>query len=246
MAAPGSRETLIKRTALAVGFSTVGIAPVSPCSTSHRIFEKWLQEGRHADMHFLSRWARRRDNNQLLLKGAKSAICVGLNYYSRRVEANESISGSEGTGVVSIYAHGRDYHAVMGDMLASLALRLRSIFPSFNTVSCVDTKPLSDRTMAILAGMAWPGKNTNVISPQFGSWIFLGSLLTNLTLEPDEPLQSECGDCTLCIDSCPTGAIEERSGVDARKCISYLTVEKRGAIAYKMQRPIGLNVFGCD
>ena len=241
-----SRENLIKNIAHGIGFSTVGIAALVTCDESNRIFNKWLQDCKHGEMHFLSRWKDKRKDPQLLFRRAKSAICVGLNYYSTSVITNQNIDGSKGKGVFSIYSRGRDYHTVMGEMLSMLSSKLEGIFPSIKTLSCVDTKPVSDRTLAVLSGIAWLGKNSNVISPEFGSWIFLGSLLTDLELEADTPLQSKCGDCTICIDSCPPGAIEEGCIIDAGKCISYLTVEKRGEIAGKTQTTIGINVYGCD
>jgi epoxyqueuosine reductase len=236
----------IKNAATGIGFSAVGIAPLSPCKESDRIFAEWLREGKHGEMRFLAGWSEKRKNPQLLLPGAKSAICVGLNYYSESVITNEENDGREGKGVFSIYSRTRDYHSLMGEMLSSLAGELRALHPSIKTVSCVDTKPVSDRTLALQSGIAWLGKNTNVISPEFGSWLFLGSLLTDAELPPDEPLESRCGDCTACIDACPAGAIEEGCVIDARKCISYLTVEKRGDIAPELRESVGINVFGCD
>jgi len=241
-----SREDLIKQIAFEIGFSAVGIASITPCRESERIFDDWLRGRKHADMQYLARWREKRKNPQLFLPGAKSAVCVGLNYYSPSAAVNENDALAGGRGVFSIYAHGRDYHTVLGGMLSILAKRLRELFPSIETTACVDTRPVSDRTLALLSGIAWLGKNTNVISPEFGSWIFLGSLLTDLELAADAPLGSLCGDCTLCIDSCPAGAIEEGFIIDARKCISYQTVEKRGEIPLEEHRAIGMNVFGCD
>jgi epoxyqueuosine reductase len=241
-----SREEMIKKIARGIGFSAVGIAALVPCDESNRIFNKWLQDSKHGEMRFLSRWKEKRKNPQLLLPNAKSAICVGLNYYSPSVITNRNIDGSKGKGIFSIYSHGRDYHTVMEEMLSTLSSKLEGLFPSIKTLACVDTKPVSDRTLAILSGIAWLGKNSNVISPEFGSWIFLGSLLTDLELEADAPLESKCGDCTICIDSCPAGTIEEGCIIDAGKCISYLTVEKRGEIAPWMHKTIGINVYGCD
>lgn len=246
MPSADSRAAQIKKIACEIGFSTVGIASLIPCKESERIFTKWLREKKHGEMRYLSGWREKRRNPELILHGAKSAICVGLNYYSQSVASNDVNKRGEGKGLFSIYSHGRDYHSLMGEMLSKLAYELEGLFPSIETLSCVDTKPVSDRTLAILSGIAWQGKNTMAISPEFGSWIFLGSLITDQDLQADTQLGCQCGDCTLCIDSCPAGAIEEGFIIDARKCVSYLTVEKRGEIAADMRKQIGINVFGCD
>jgi epoxyqueuosine reductase len=241
-----SRENLIKKIAYDIGFSSVGIASPVRCDESDRMFDKWLREQKHGEMYYLSTWGDKRKHPELLFDGVKSAICVGLNYYSRSVITNDKNDGAGGRGNFSIHAHGRDYHSVLEGMLSALSSRLQQFLPSIRTLACVDTKPVSDRTLAILAGIAWLGKNTNVISPEYGSWIFLGSLLTDLELDSDTPLETECNDCTICIDSCPSGAIVEGYTIDAGKCISYLTIEKHGTIPDQMHKTLGINVYGCD
>ena len=131
-------------------------------------------------------------------------------------------------------------------MLAELERRLKDFFPRMESVVCVDTQPISERDMALRAGIAWLGKNTMAISPEFGSWIFLGELITNLELVVDVPLRTLCGSCTRCMDVCPTGALDEAYFLDATKCISYLTIEKRGEIPAEFHRSIADNLFGCD
>ncbi len=243
---PDSLEAQIKKAAYEIGFSHVGIAAVSQHTLSNNIFEKWLDEGKHGEMSFLSRWRERRRDPGVLLEDAKSAICVAVNYYTESLGRNREIDGSDGRGIFSIYAHGRDYHNVLGEMLSTLDVRLKSYFPQVKTIACVDTKPVSDRTFAIRSGIAWLGKNTNVISPRYGSWIFLGELITDLELEPDSLVESQCGSCTICIESCPTGALSDEYILDARRCISYLTIGKRGDIPKEFHEPIGLSVYGCD
>ena len=152
----------------------------------------------------------------------------------------------DGRGRFSIYVHGEDYHAVMQRMLADLERRVRDAFPGAGTFACCDIQPVSDRSLAVRSGIAWLGKNTNVISPRFGSWIFLGELLTTLDLAPDAPLETLCAGCTKCIDACPTGALNTPFILDARRCISYLTIEKRGDIAPELASRIGVDVYGCD
>jgi epoxyqueuosine reductase len=241
-----TREERVKSIALEVGFSLVGITNVSPHPISNEANDRWLDAGMHGDMAYLLRHRERRRDPSQLFGGARSAICVGLNYYQETERFQRDTDGSDGRGVFSAYAHGRDYHPVMEEMLDRLSVRLAEYYPDLRTYACVDTKPISDRTMAIRAGIAWLGKNSSVISPRYGSWIFLGELITNLDLEPDTPLETLCGKCTKCLDACPTGALDDLFVVDARKCISYLTIEKRGEIPEVLHDNIGLHVYGCD
>jgi epoxyqueuosine reductase len=243
---PGEREKRIKLLARQVGFSIVGIAGLEPHEKSNRVYERWLANGMDGEMSYLHRHQEKRRDPRSLLPGARSAICVGLNYYQDNEKTQPNQNRSDGRGVFSIYVHGEDYHEKMDDMLADLEARLRSSFPAIKATRCVDVKPISDRAMAIRSGIGWLGKNTSVISPEYGSWVFLGELLTDLDLEPDVPLETLCAGCTKCIDVCPTGALDEPFLLDANKCISYLTVEKRGEIAADLQPKIGMNVYGCD
>jgi len=241
-----TREDNIKSLALEVGFSVVGIAGVSPHDQANDVYDAWLAAGMHGGMSYLVRHREQRSNPSSLLDGSRSAICVGLNYYQEIEREQRGADGSRGRGVFSIYAHGRDYHNVMAEMLASLDEGFKRLYPGARTLACVDTKPVSDRALAIRSGLAWLGKNSSAISPRFGSWIFLGELLTDLELDPDPPLETLCGKCTKCIDSCPTGALDEPFVVDARKCISYLTIEERGDIPADLENRIGVHVYGCD
>jgi epoxyqueuosine reductase len=242
----GTPEELVKQVALDVGFSVAGVARVDPHERTNRVFERWLAEGRHGEMAWLDRHAQKRADPGSLLPGAKSAICVGLNYYQEIEREQRLMNGSDGRGVFSIYVHGEDYHAVMDRMLNTLAARISEAFPGVRTFSCCDIHPISDRAMALRSGIAWLGKNTAAISPEYGSWIFLGELITTLRLRPDEPLETLCGSCTRCIDACPAGALDTPFVLDANKCISYLTIEKRGDIPSESHGPIGLDVYGCD
>jgi epoxyqueuosine reductase len=197
-------------------------------------------------MAWLERHAPMREDPGSLLDGARSAICVALNYYQDIEEQQRDADGSDGRGTFSIYVHGEDYHRVMERMLADLEARLRGHFPDMRAFACADIQPISDRAMALRAGIAWLGKNTFAITPGHGTWVFLGELLTDLDLAPDPPLETLCGSCTRCIDACPTGALDTPFVLDANKCISYLTIEKRGDIPSESHGPIGLDVYGCD
>ena len=233
-----STEALVKNTAREIGLSEVGIAGIQPTSQSTAVYDRWIADGKHGDMRYLSGGRNKRHDPGVLLDGARSAVCVALNYHSERAARHE--------GGIAMYAHGPDYHVVLRDMLEELKTRLLAFFPDMRSVVCVDTEPISERDFAVRAGIAWLGKNTCVISKTYGSWIFLGELITDLDLAADQPLESMCGTCTKCIDVCPTGALEDAFSLDATKCISYLTIEKRGEIPEASHRAIGGNVYGCD
>ncbi len=239
-------EEIVKNIALDVGFSLVGIASLEPEPRSTRRFARWLDAGMHGEMGYLERHRPLREDATSLLPNARSAVCVALNYYQPVEREQRDMDGSDGRGRFSVYVHGEDYHAVMERMLAELARRIRLAFPDAATLACCDTKPISDRAMALRSGIAWLGKNTNVISPEFGSWIFLGEILTSLELQTDPPLTTLCGNCTRCMDACPTDALDTPFVLDARRCISYLTIEKRGEIDPQLASNIGIDVYGCD
>ena len=241
-----SREEIVKNIALDVGFSLVGIASVESHAQSNDAYANWIAAGMHGDMTYLERHQPLREDTTSLLPGARSAVCVALNYYQDVEREQRTMDGRDGRGRFSVYVHGEDYHAVMSRMLAELERRILLAFPDAATRACCDIQPISDRSMALRSGIAWLGKNTNVISPQFGSWIFLGEVLTTLELEADEPLETLCGKCTRCIDACPTGALDTPFVLDARRCISYLTIEKRGDIEPELASKLGIDVYGCD
>jgi epoxyqueuosine reductase len=236
----------IKQLALETGFSLCGIAGVDPDPRSNDIYSRWISRGLHGEMAWLERHAPLRQDVNTVLPGARSAICVALNYYQPVEREQRGMHARDGRGRFSIYVHGEDYHAVMTRMLGELDERVRAEFPSARTRAVCDIHPVSDRAMAMRAGIAWLGKNTNVISPQFGSWIFLGELLTTLDLPADEPLETLCAGCTKCIDACPTGALDTPFALYARRCISYLTIEKRGEIDAALAPLLGADVYGCD
>jgi epoxyqueuosine reductase len=241
-----TREDSIKTQARDIGFSLCGIARLDPHPRQNEVFARWLEAGMHGEMGYLARHRPLREDAQALLPGARSAICVALNYYQPVEREQRGMDARDGRGRFSIYVHGEDYHAVMGRMLADLELCVRGLFPDARTFVCCDIQPVSDRSLALQAGIAWLGKNTQVISPSFGSWIFLGEILTTTDLEPDAPLEALCAGCTKCIDACPTGALDTPFVLDARRCVSYLTIEKRGEIAPELASRIAVDVYGCD
>jgi epoxyqueuosine reductase len=171
-------------------------------------------------------------------------ISVGMNYYT-----NHRADEQPGMGRIARYAWGKDYHTVMSQRLAQLEAKIVDLAPGAATKAYVDTGPIMEKAWAQQAGLGWIGKHSNLVSAESGSWLLLGEILTTLDLEPDEPATDLCGSCTLCIQACPTGAIVEPYVVDARLCISYLTIELRGGrevISDELASQMGNRIFGCD
>jgi epoxyqueuosine reductase len=215
-------------------------------------YPEWLRLGYAGEMNYLKgRRGEMRQDPKTLLAGARSVICVGVIYntpnpYSLDVETN-------GEGWISRYAWGQDYHAVLTQKLRALANAIEAEHGPFRYKVCVDTAPLLERAYAHRAGLGWIAKNTCLINQQAGSWVFLGELITSLDLEPDGPAPFRCGTCTRCIDACPTDALVptgEPEGphyaLDSRRCISYWTIELRGAIPEQNRSEVGRHLFGCD
>ena len=226
----------IKAQAYALGFDLAGIARLGPSGT-FPAFEKWLERGLAGEMQWLERDAALRRDTRLPHRGARSAIVVALDY-----------GGREPSGTLARYARGRDYHAVMKERLYALLRWLETEHGArVAGRPYVDTGPILERDLARLAGLGWFGKNTMLIHPRRGSFLFLGALFVEVELEPDAPFVEEhCGTCRRCIDACPTAAIAEEGVLDATRCISYLTIEKRGAIPLEWRESIGTLVYGCD
>jgi epoxyqueuosine reductase len=238
----------IKHDAAARGFDAVGISRVPlPNTAARSLLDRllaWLRQGYCGTMAWMGRNPERRADPQLVLPGCRSIISVGLNYYTDR-QADEGPRN----GRIARYAWGQDYHDVMGRRLEQFAARIRLLTPGAETRWYVDTGPIMEKAWAQHAGIGWIGKHSNLVSTRFGSWLLLGEILTTLELDPDEPAVDLCGSCTLCIRACPTGAITEPYVVDARRCISYLTIElpRTGdPIPDEFHAKLGNRLFGCD
>ncbi|MDS3861066.1 tRNA epoxyqueuosine(34) reductase QueG [Thermosynechococcaceae cyanobacterium BACA0444] len=238
----------IKYQAQVLGFHRVGISnvaqaldnPDSPSALQKQRLQAWLNKGYKADMAWMNN-PKRQDIYQVM-PDVKSIISLGLNYY-----ATHQHSENPEHGKISRYAWGRDYHRVLGKRLKALCQWLAAQNPQVETKFYVDTGPISDKAWAEQGGLGWVGKNGNLISRQYGSWLFIGEILINLDLEPDLPHANHCGTCTRCLEACPTQAIVEPYTVDANRCIAYHTIENRQA---QLPKFIAENlqgwVAGCD
>jgi epoxyqueuosine reductase len=248
----------IKQEARAIGFDAVGISQVAhssqqsalssqPESVTQVLYDRliaWLRCGFNGTMAWMAREPTRRADPRQVLPGCRSVISLGMNYFTGH-RADER----PGHGRIARYAWGQDYHEVMGARLEALGQRIKALAPEAVTRAYVDTGPVMEKAWAQQAGLGWIGKHSNLVSTEFGSWLVLGEILTTLELEPDEPGTDLCGSCTLCIQACPTGAIAEPYVLDARRCISYLTIELRDtadAITPDLARAMGNRIFGCD
>jgi epoxyqueuosine reductase len=225
--------------ALAAGFDRAGVAALEP-SAHGDVLRRWLDRGEHASMAYMARRLEARLDPRALLPEARSVLCVALRY------GGGAEPGGDLWPRVARYARGRDYHEVMGERLAALARQVREAYPGCATRPYVDTGPLLERELAARAGLGAVGKNTMLLHPGDGSWFLLGELLLTLDLAPDLPLADLCGSCTRCLEACPTGALAEPYRLDANRCISYWTIEHRGAVPAAVRPRLGDWVFGCD
>jgi epoxyqueuosine reductase len=231
----------IKSKALELGFTKVGIARAEELTQEALRLRQWLGRGFHASMEWMARNVEKRADPRRIVPGARSVICVAMNYFTPTAHVNEP-----GIGKISRYAWGDDYHDIVGDKLKALWSWLQKEFPGVEGRYYVDTGPVMEKVWAQRAGIGWIAKHTNVITQEVGSWVFLGEVITTLELEYDEPATDHCGTCTLCIEACPTGAIVEPYVVDSARCLSYLTIEHRGEIEGNVRERFENWIYGCD
>ncbi len=239
---PAEKASLLKRWALEVGFQRAGVARLER-SAHGRHLREWLARGDHAGMAYMARRVETRLAPARLLEGARSALCVALQYYP--LGGDEEPREPPWSGVAR-YARGRDYHDVIEKRLRELGRRVEEAFPGSRHRPYVDTGPILERELAARAGLGAIGKNTQLLHPEGGSWFLLGELLLTLDLEPDPPVADLCGSCTRCLEACPTGALPEAYRLDSRRCISYWTIEHRGPVPEAVRPLLGEWVFGCD
>ncbi len=234
--------SLLKQWALDAGFDRAGVAALGPAEHGPA-FRRWLERGDHATMAYLERRVEERLDPRRLLPGARSALCVTLQYAPL---AGEDEASGDLWPRVARYARGADYHDLMSDRLRRLGERVESAFPGSATRAYVDTGPVLERELAARAGLGAVGKNTMLLHPDGGSWFLIGELLLTLDLAPDLPLADLCGSCTRCLEACPTGALVEPYRLRSDLCISYWTIEHRGEIPAATRPALADWVFGCD
>ncbi|MBI2891263.1 MAG: tRNA epoxyqueuosine(34) reductase QueG [Nitrospirae bacterium] len=222
-----------------LGFDLVRVVKPERLAEEGARLCEWLGRGHVGQMGWLARTFEKRADPSRVLSGVRAIVCLAVNYHHEDL--------CKGAYRVSKYAQGEDYHRVLSDRLERLTGWLERETPGERTLACVDTGPIMEKAWAQRAGLGWMGKHTILINPELGSWVFLAVLLTTAELEADgEPLADQCRTCTLCIEACPSGAIVEPYVLDARKCISYLTIEHRGPVAPAMEPLMDGWIFGCD
>ena len=239
---PPPREAIRDR-ALAEGFDAVGFAHPAVGAAARDHLAAFVARGFHGDMGWLARDAARRADPAAYRPGTASVVVLGVNYGPARDPLG--LLGHPERGAISVYARGADYHDALGSRLRSLAGWMRRTF-ACEAKPLVDTAPVMEKPLAAAAGLGWQGKHTNLVSREFGSWLFLGEILTDLALAPDESAPDRCGSCRRCLDACPTGAFPAPHRLDARRCISYLTIEHKGHIAPEFRAAMGNRIYGCD
>jgi epoxyqueuosine reductase len=242
----GMAETLKQRIAAeaeALGFDAVRFTSADAVEGAGASLDAFLAEGRHGDMGWLATTSQRRKAPRALWPEAKSVILLGLNY--GRAADPLAILNEKSRGAISIYAQGDDYHEVLKAKLKPLAARVQDLTQSEVKIF-VDTAPVMEKPLAARAGLGWQGKHTNLVSRELGSWLFVGSIFTTAEIAPDAPEEDHCGACRRCLDICPTQAFTAPYQIDARACISYLTIEHKGHIAPRFRAAMGNRIFGCD
>lgn len=235
----------IRRWGEALGFQQVGITDIDLSNAESKL-ATWLEKGFHGNMEYMSRHGRKRSRPDLLIPGTVSVISARMDYLPEEATPPETLLDHPGKAYVARYALGRDYHKVLRARLKTLANNIESRIGPFGHRVFVDSAPVLEKPLAEKAGLGWIGKHTNLINKDAGSWFFLGELYTDLRLPADEPATAHCGTCRACLDVCPTGAIVGPYELDARRCISYLTIELKEDIPVEFRKSIGNRVYGCD
>jgi epoxyqueuosine reductase len=230
----------IREEARRLGFFKTGVAAAGVFPWSRRL-DAWLADGMHGAMTYLERQAEKRRNLGLVLPGARSLLILAMNYYARSDTGIGTLQGR-----ISRYARGEDYHRLMDERMRALLAFVKRAAPAAQGVCYADTGPVMEKAWGACSALGWMGKHSNLITREMGSWFFLGVMLLDVDLDCDPAAADRCGTCTRCLTACPTGAIVAPHVVDARLCISYLTIELKGAIPHCLRPLIGNRIFGCD
>ena len=235
----------IKQWGLALGFQQVGITDTHlPEAEAH--LNQWLSKNHHGEMDYMQRHGNKRSRPALLQPGTTRIISVRMDYLPEAASAMDQTLADPAAAYISRYALGRDYHKLMRNRLQQLADKIQDHYGPFGYRAFVDSAPVLEKALAEKAGLGWIGKHSNLINRKAGSWFFLGELYTDLPLPTDDKTGSHCGSCTACLDICPTQAIVGPYEVDARRCVSYLTIELKGSIPEPLRPLIGNRIYGCD
>ncbi len=228
-----------------LGFQQLGISDINLEKAQGQL-QEWLDDGRHGEMHYMHRHGSKRSRPEELVPGTLRVISARMDYLPEGQSDAQAMLDHPSKAYVSRYALGRDYHKVLRGRLKSLAKKIEERIGEFGYRVFVDSAPVLEKALAQKAGIGWIGKHTNIIHDKAGSWFFLGELYTDLPLPIDSSAESHCGSCQACIDVCPTNAITGPYQLDARRCISYLTIELREAIPLEFRKAIGNRIYGCD
>ncbi len=233
----------IKQKAIEIGFHKIGVARAETLREEGEHLKQWLSENYHGEMQWMEREPEKRADPRLIFPGAKSVVVVALNYFTpHQHETNDA------KGKISRYAWGDDYHDVLKEKLRELLSFIKSLDENADGKICVDTAPVMDKAWAVRAGLGWIGKHSNLITKEFGSWVFLGEILLNLELEyENETVEDFCGSCRKCLDACPTNAIVAPKIVDSKACLSYATIELRAPeLSTEIKENLNGWLYGCD
>ena len=240
-----SLEQQIKQVGLEFGFQQIGISDTQ-LDQEHERYHQWIEKHYHGEMAYMARNIDKRLHPELMLPDTLSVICVRLDYLPHQTSSPEQLLERRDRAYVSRYALGRDYHKLMRKRLQRFANRIEELVGELGYRVFTDSAPVLEKALATKAGIGWQGKHSNILHREHGSWFFLGEIYTDLQLTCDKPVDNHCGKCTSCMDVCPTRAIVEPYVVDARRCISYLTIEHKTAIPVEFRTAIGNRIYGCD
>ncbi len=241
----GELAAAIRRWGLDLGFQQIGFADTDLAPAADRL-EEWLDKGYHGEMNYMSRHGSRRSRPEELVAGTRSVISVRMDYLPDTEEDLLALTAMPEQALLSRYALGRDYHKTLRQRLQKLATRIGETIGPYGYRVFVDSAPVLEKPLAQKAGLGWIGKHTNLINRRAGSWFFLGEIYTDLPLPADQAAEDHCGNCRACLDICPTQAIVAPYVLDARRCISYLTIELKGSIPEPLRALMGNHIYGCD